>query len=713
VNHALKRWARRYRVELLLFALLWITDAYFYQSTQHNEAVRFDQLRAIVQDHRLEIDRYWWNSADEIHYHNKGTTHVYPNKAPGMTLLALVPFGILSHFLTGLGNLGPPPWAYWHVLVYLTTLFTVSLLSALAAVAMYRILRGLGGGGYFSILAVLAIWLGTLALPYSTLFFSHQFAAGLLTIAFYLLFRIGRGEITGERRQAFYLFGAGLLMSFSVATEYPTLLLAGALFLYGIWAIRRCRKSLSGEAALAGIWGLGLLIGAGALIWYNLAAFDKAFYIPYEAYARPGANFSSVYEQGWFGLHWLGFRHFEHALASITVDSRIGMLYLGFNGWRVYACSPVLWFVVPGLVMMIWRKDLRPEGLVVAAMTVMYILFVTSYGNSIYDWSGASYVGSRHLVPLLPFLTLPLFFGARRLRFAFYPLLAVSIFYMLILTATEPRVAIPYENPARDLLIPDYLRARFAQNTEALFGGQRNLARDSAAFNLGELAGLPSHYQLIPLLAWWLVAGGTLLTIAAKPNETTSQDESAMPGKEDERASPKLALAGLVLFAAAVGLPPIIHHAVVTSRHPRHGLLGKYYRNVDWNGQPIDVQVDKEVNFDWTRSLPLPAPFSVEWTGSIAIERQGIYRFGLVADDGATLEIDNRIVVDASRGPILQERRGMIALSPGLHPIRIRYFNIFFGGLAKLSWAAPGRPEEIVPAEVLIPPSTPAPAPSR
>jgi PA14 domain len=711
VNHALKRWARLYRIELLLFALLWITDAYFYQSTQHNEAVRFDQLRAIVQDHRLQIDQYWWNSADVIHYNNNGTKHVYPNKAPGMTLLALVPFVVLSDFLTGLGNLGFPPWAYWHILVYLTTLFTVSLLSALAAVVMYRVLRHLGADSYFSVLAVVAIWLGTLALPYSTLFFSHQFVAGLLAIAFYLLFRIGRREVIGQRRQTFYLFGAGLLMSFSVAAEYPTAILAGALFIYGIWAIRRCRKSLPGEAALIGIWALGLLIGASALLWYNLAAFNKAFYIPYEAYARPGANFS-IYKQGWLGLHWLGFRHLGHALASITVGSQIGMLYLGLPGWRVYACSPVLWFAVPGLAIMIWKKDLRPEGLLVAAMTVMYILFVTSYGISIYDWSGASYIGSRHLVPLLPFLALPLFFGARRLRLAFYPLLAVSVFYMLIVTATEPRVSIPYENPARDLLIPDYLRARFAQNTSALFAGQRNLAKSSAAFNLGKLAGLSDPYQLIPLLAWWLVAGGALLMIAAKAEGTTSRGELATDGKENGRASPKLALVGLFLFAAAVSLPPIIHHAAVTSRHPRHGLLGKYYRNANWNGRPADVTVDEEIDFDWTRSLPLPPPFSIEWTGSIAIERQGNYQFGLIADDGALLDIDGMSVVDASKGPILQKRMGKIALSPGLHSIRVRYFNVLFGGLAKLSWAAPGGSEEIVPAEVLIPPATPTPAPS-
>ena len=67
-----KDWRRRHRVELLLFLLLWTTYAYFYQSTQHNEAARLDQTRAIIQDHTLLINKYWWNTADVIHYQKDG-----------------------------------------------------------------------------------------------------------------------------------------------------------------------------------------------------------------------------------------------------------------------------------------------------------------------------------------------------------------------------------------------------------------------------------------------------------------------------------------------------------------------------------------------------------------------------------------------------------------------------------------------------------------
>jgi hypothetical protein len=37
--------------------------------------------------------------------------------------------------------------------------------------------------------------------------------------------------------------------------------------------------------------------------------------------------------------------------------------------------------------------------------------------------------------------------------------------------------------------------------------------------------------------------------------------------------------------------------------------------------------------------------------------------------------------------------------------VKILYYNPLFGGLVKLSWTGPSQNEEIVPSEVLIPPS--------
>jgi len=702
----MNRWFKLSQTELLLFLLLWLTYGYFYQGTSHNEAARFDQMRAVIQDHTLQINKYWWNSADIIHHYQRGQDYIYPNKAPGMALLCALPFTLLWGVVLLLKTIGLPAWFQWHALVYLTTLFTVSLLSSIAAVAIYRVLLRMSGSSYFSVLAVLGIWLGTLVFPFSTVFFSHQFTAALLAIAFYLLFELARGEPMPSRQQIGVSVIAGALMSFAIASEYPAVLPVALLSIYGAWAVRRSDLSAKSKLLMAAAWACGMFVGGGTLLVYNLAAFGNAFYIPYQAYAAKGAYFSATYSQGWLGLHWPNLAQFLNAFNTVAFSSQIGMLHLHFENWFVYACNPVLWLALPGLGVMIWKRKWTAEALLVIALIVAYIMFIVSYGTSVYDWCGAVYFGSRHLIPLLPFLALPLCFGARLLRFVFYPLLALSIFYMLLDTAIEPRVPYPHENAARDMLIPDYIRGHFAQNTSALFDDPRNVTKDSTAFNLGKLVGLPAALQLTPLLAWWAIAGSVLLhrvTNRAKKNGALQLVLDKTWAPEEKRPLPIFGPAVLALFAIAINLPPIIHSAAASFRHPTNGLLGKYYRNANWSGPPADVEVDREINFDWSKTLPLQPPFSVEWTGNILIEQEGSYTFGLIADDGALIKIDNQVVVDAMHS-LLQKRTGTINLSAGLHSIDVRYFNALFGGSIRLSWTLTGRPEQIVPANVLIPP---------
>ena len=698
-----KSWIKQHRVELLLFLLIWTTYAYFYQSTQDNEAARFDQVRALMEDRTLAINKHWWNTADIIYYKKNGVDYVYPNKAPGTSLLAAVPYGILAAVLAVFRSEGLPEWIYWHLLTYLTILFTIGLASALAAVALYRTLIRMTDDRYFSVFAILAIWLGTVVFPFSTLFFGHQLAGALLVFAFCLLFNVGHGDsITPLNRNVIRLGAAGLLMGLSITTEYPTALLVTLLSVYAGWVVIRRRSSLTQRLTLLGAGAIGLLVGVGVLLIYNVVAFGNPFYVPYEAYTTKGAYFHSTYSQGWMGLRWLGFRHWLSALASITILPPIGLLYIGVQNWRIYACNPVLWLALPGLVIMIWKREWRAEGLLISGMALVYILFITNYGTSIYDWSGASYLSPRHIIPLVPFLAVPLYFGARKLRYIFYPLLAISAFYMLLATAVEPRVPFPFEIPARDLLLPDYLRGKLAQNTRSLFDpAQRNLTRDSTAFNLAKIAGVPGPYQLAPLMLWWAAIGGLLLFVSAKARPAISEQERVLVRQS---YSPRSATVGLCMFASAVALSPIIHHAIASSRNSGHGLIGKYYQNATWRGQPIDVQVDPAIDFDWAKSFPLPPPFSVEWTGNIFIENAGDYVFSLVADDGAALEVDGRIVVDVMHN-LLQERNGTIYLGHGLHPIRVRYFNALFGGSIKLSWTETGRPKQVVPSEVLLPPA--------
>src|SRR5205814_8242483 len=117
---------------------------------------------------------------------------------------------------------------------------------------------------------------------------------------------------------------------------------------------------------------------------------------------------------------------------------------------------------------------------------------------------------------------------------------------------------------------------------------------------------------------------------------------------------------------------------------------------------PSERQVHPTIHFAWSKSPPYTAPPSTYWTGNILIEQPGNYQFSLISDDGSLLEIDGRTVVDAT-SVLLQKQTGAIQLTSGFHSIHVKYFNTLFGGSVRLFWTPPARPEQIVPAEVLLP----------
>jgi hypothetical protein len=162
-----------------------------------------------------------------------------------------------------------------------------------------------------------------------------------------------------------------------------------------------------------------------------------------------------------------------------------------------------------------------------------------------------------------------------------------------------------------------------------------------------------------------------------------------------------IALVALFTFVFVVASMPI-YNGCESRLAGQNGLVGKYYRNPKWEGEPAETQVDQTVDFDWSKSAPLPAPFSVEWRGSIFIQQPGDYTFTLISDDGSLLEIDDRVVVDATK-VLLERKSATINLSAGQHEIRVRYFNLILGGSIRLFWAPPGKPEQILPTEQLRP----------
>jgi len=710
-------------VKLLLFFLLWPTYGYFYQSAGHNEAARLDQARAMVEDGVLWVDAYSHNSADLIAHERDGAVHVYSGKAPGTSLVAAVPLKLWS---LAFRMFGLPEWIHWHLVVYLTTIFSISLLSALAAVVVFDVVWRLTRDLAASLASVVAVWLGSILFPFSTLVFGHALAASLVAFAFAILVRLRHEGLGSFRRPRLALAAAGLSAGFAMVTEYPTALLVaplGLYFLYGLsnlTAIRRVRLDLLASFAAGG------LIAGAVLAAYNLAAFGMLYYVPYQAYLQgPEAAMFPAHAKGFLGIHWPGTEGFLNVLAEITLRPQRGLLYLSIERWRVYALSPVLWLAVPGLVALFARRDTRPEAILVTAAIFGLLSFNACFGDSIVYWGGGASVGPRHLIPMLPLLALPLALTLRRLWWLFYPLLLVSVFYVLLATAVEPRVGYEFRNPPRDLFVSNYMAGRFALTRSALFDtSQRLLTEDSVAFNLGKMARLPGAWQLAPLMAWWCALGGLLLRRAGVRPGTVSVGAGgaarSAPRTPLDRllpphpSRPALGIALLAAFAVFVVVTPSVDALRTAPRRGQQGLVGEYYPNSDWQGEPAHRRVDRQIDFNWLEPpFPLPPPFSIEWHGSLLVDRAGLYGFSLESDDGSVLEIDGRVVVDNGGQHGVLTRRGEVELSEGTHELRLRYFNMIFGGMVRMLWEPPGGPVGPVPAERLSPLPEPAPDSSR
>jgi hypothetical protein len=709
----MRGWIQRNRIECWLGIVLFFTFAYFYQSGQHNENARFDQTRSIVEHFSLRIDRYVFNSADVIKYDNRW----YPNKAPGTSFAGVIPY-FLSSYLMRLVTL--PQWIKDNIICYLTTLGTIGLISAFSAVLLFRLLVIVSGSTGFALCVTLAYSLGTIAFPFSTMFFSHQLGAACLLISFYILFTARQRQANGETLQSPGLFVlSGFLAGYAFVIDYQAILFTSVVGLYCLLGIRRKTRTL---------YFLGGVILAGLiLVYYNLTAFHKLFYIPYEVYAETP---KSAYPEHRFGFVGVTFLPELSILYKITFDPQRGLFY----------CNPVLLLAIPGLIMGLVQRRFRLEVLCVGLIALSALWFNASYGKTIVYWGGGYSTGPRHIIAMLPFLAILVALAGRKVKILFYPLALVSIFFMLTATAVEPRLPYEYTNPLRQLLIPYFLRGMLAIGTAGIFTSHF-LTANSVSFNLGKLCGLGPQLQLLPLYIWWIIGAiimGSLLEARLKerPEKVSTTDavgflpieqspdllvgyETLLASEESKTrdvALPRriwLSLTragdipvGVFLTAAYIGVlfvAPILYqwhsHSMLRTGG---GLTGRYYRGTQWSGTPFMVRKDSVIFFEWDKmGPPLPGSFSVEWNGAIEIESPGIYTFITESDDGSRLYIDNRLVVDNDGVHAPKWEIGKVHLSSGRHSIRLRYYNAQFGAVMKLFWKPPDKHQEIVPATVL------------
>ncbi len=99
---------------------------------------------------------------------------------------------------------------------------------------------------------------------------------------------------------------------------------------------------------------------------------------------------------------------------------------------------------------------------------------------------------------------------------------------------------------------------------------------------------------------------------------------------------------------------------------------------------------------------PRTTYFGLRFTGYLRVPATGIYTFFLASNDGSTLYLDDRRVVENDGNHPLVEEWGSIALEKGMHKMEVRYFQCGGSRDLRLSWQGPDLRKQEIPAPHLF-----------
>jgi hypothetical protein len=394
----------RKRLALAAILLVGLSYATLIQSFSWNQTSHYDLIRSLNVG-RTTIDQYQVNTGDKAFY--KG--HFYSARAPGLALMALP-------FYDTLNLVGAESWTNAHVappnhpgdeMIYLIGLWANVLPGLLLLLLVWRVADRFEPG--YGAAAAVALGLGTMVLPLSTLLFSHVFSAFLGFGAFALMLREREGPPS-----AMLLAVAGLAMGYAVASEYPLFFVAAVLGLYLL--SRRDALSAPLIARRAGAYIAGGVVGIVPLLLYNHYAFHSWTHLAYSSIPRQ--------QKGFFGISLPNLK----VMATLLLDSR-GLLTI----------SPILILGALGTVLL-YKRGKRAEALTIGGICLCYI----GYNSGYYLPFGGGFMGPRFLTTMLPFLAFPVALALKRWPGPTVALAAVSITTTVIATITHPLVG--YEN---------------------------------------------------------------------------------------------------------------------------------------------------------------------------------------------------------------------------------------------------------------------------
>ncbi len=261
------------------------------------------------------------------------------------------------------------PLAWWGLIIPFwgfvqTTLLLNVAVTALSGLLVFLYLRRLGYSWEVGLLVALLFGLGTMAWPYSKYFFSEPLTGLALLATAYLLLRFRETQATSDLALAGTSLGLAIATRLATAAIAPLFLLP--LLAYSLPHRRRLISLLAAFLIPLILWGL--LIGG-----YNYLRFGNPLvtgYLPQESFRTP------------------------------LLTGLAGLLVSPGRGLFIYC--PILLATLLALPLFLRRH--RIEGLLSLSLTIIHIFLYSKW----FMWHGGFAWGPRFLVPIIPFLVIPL-----------------------------------------------------------------------------------------------------------------------------------------------------------------------------------------------------------------------------------------------------------------------------------------------------------------
>jgi hypothetical protein len=118
------------------------------------------------------------------------------------------------------------------------------------------------------------------------------------------------------------------------------------------------------------------------------------------------------------------------------------------------------------------------------------------------------------------------------------------------------------------------------------------------------------------------------------------------------------------------------------------GFTANYYKGTNLSNLVL-ARTDSNINFTWndgsSASVVPVDQFSARWTGDFNFTG-GNHTFSMTSDDGSRLYIDGQLVINQWNDHGSTTYNVTKYLSPGIHTIKMEYYEAFGGAIAKLNW---------------------------